>query len=361
LFQHSYNKIMPSMMKDNSPEAKAARKAARKAAKKAAKLAADSTAGKRSRSEEPVDAPLSKKQRKAEKKAKKAAKKAKKAAKEAKKAAAVEATDTDATGMGVPGAAPVVPEKKRRRSLSFDTTSNVLVEEPPKAAGGKVDVDAWRAEHEIEIVGMHESGAGQYAVPDPLFTFSSTPFRSSVLQAIKSAGFEAPTPIQSQSWPIALAGRDIISIARTGSGKTCGFLLPVFEKIHAMTAKRQHTNRDGPLALVLAPTRELAMQIQAEALKFGRPQGIRSVVLYGGAPKRRQIGELERGVVHMIVATPGRLNDLLDMRKTTMNRVACLVLDEADRMLDMGFEPQVSAPVQPAVIALLLLTFLVAL
>eukprot|EP00501_MAST-03F_sp_TOSAG23-6_P002021 GSMAST32.ASY1.ANO1.2106.1 assembled CDS len=164
----------------------------------------------------------------------------------------------------------------------------------------------------------------------------SAPYPNSVKQAFTAAGFEKPTPIQSQSWPIANTGRDIISVARTGSGKTCGFLMPVFMKIQNRLKTRTHP-------LVLAPTRELAMQIQAEALKFGRPQGIRSVVLYGGAPKRRQIGELERGLVHMVVATPGRLNDLLDMRKTSVNLVEALVLDEADRMLDMGFEPQIDA------------------
>jgi hypothetical protein len=153
---------------------------------------------------------------------------------------------------------------------------------------------------------------------------------------IKRAGFHAPTPIQAQAWPVALAGRDLVAIAKTGSGKTCGFLLPGMMHIRAM----RRDARYGPVVLVLAPTRELAMQIKEEADKFGAACGIRNTCVYGGAPKGPQLGALRRGV-EIVIATPGRLNDFLECGQVQLGQVSYLVLDEADRMLDMGFEPQV--------------------
>ncbi|TVU21612.1 hypothetical protein EJB05_31261, partial [Eragrostis curvula] len=157
-----------------------------------------------------------------------------------------------------------------------------------------------------------------------------------MLREFQQAGFSAPTPIQAQSWPIALKGRDIVAVAKTGSGKTLGYLLPGF-----MLLKRlQQNSREGPTVLVLSPTRELATQIQDEAIKFGRSSRISSACLYGGASKGPQLRDLERGA-DVVVATPGRLNDILEMNKVSLRQVAYLVLDEADRMLDMGFEPQI--------------------
>ncbi|GJV86129.1 DEAD-box RNA helicase family protein [Tanacetum coccineum] len=153
---------------------------------------------------------------------------------------------------------------------------------------------------------------------------------------VLEAGFTAPTPIQAQSWPVAIQSRDIVAIAKTGSGKTLGYLLPGF-----LHLKRVHKNRQmGPTVLVLSPTRELATQIQVEAVKFGKSSKILCTCLYGGAPKGPQLRELERGT-DIVVATPGRLNDILEMRKISLSQVTYLVLDEADRMLDMGFEPQI--------------------
>ncbi|GER41320.1 dead box ATP-dependent RNA helicase [Striga asiatica] len=150
------------------------------------------------------------------------------------------------------------------------------------------------------------------------------------------AGFSAPTPIQAQSWPVALQGRDIVAIAKTGSGKTLGYLIPGF-----MHLKEKRNNpRMGPTVLVLSPTRELATQIQDEAVKFGKSSKISCTCLYGGAPKGPQLKDLDRGV-DIVVATPGRLNDILEMRRVSLLQVSYLVLDEADRMLDMGFEPQI--------------------
>ncbi|ONM29671.1 DEAD-box ATP-dependent RNA helicase 14 [Zea mays] len=133
-----------------------------------------------------------------------------------------------------------------------------------------------------------------------------------------------------------MKGRDIVAVAKTGSGKTLGYLLPGF----ILLKRLHHNSREGPTVLVLSPTRELATQIQDEAIKFGRSSRISSTCLYGGAPKGPQLRELERGA-DVVVATPGRLNDILEMNKVSLRQVSYLVLDEADRMLDMGFEPQI--------------------
>lgn len=190
------------------------------------------------------------------------------------------------------------------------------------------DVDAFRRQHEIRVRGSN--------VPKPITTFDEASFPDYVLDQVKSCGFQSPTPIQSQSWPVALTGRDVIGIAQTGSGKTCAYILPAIVHINA----QPYLSRgDGPIVLVLAPTRELAVQIREECSKFGRSSRIKNTCVYGGAPKRQQAMDLERGV-EIVIATPGRLIDFLESQKTNLRRVTYLVLDEADRMLDMGFEPQ---------------------
>ncbi|XP_057540236.1 ATP-dependent RNA helicase-like protein DB10 [Amaranthus tricolor] len=201
-------------------------------------------------------------------------------------------------------------------------------EDGPVDAGSTLSPEAYRRRHEISVSGS--------SVPSPFTTFEATGFPSEILKEAQQAGFSAPTPIQAQSWPIAMQGRDIVAIAKTGSGKTLGYLLPGF-----MHLKRcQNNSRMGPTVLVLSPTRELATQIQDEAVKFGRSSRISCTCLYGGAPKGPQLKELDRGA-DIVVATPGRLNDILESRRVSLNQVSYLVLDEADRMLDMGFEPQI--------------------
>ncbi|CAL4978142.1 unnamed protein product [Urochloa decumbens] len=194
--------------------------------------------------------------------------------------------------------------------------------------GSQMSTEAYRAKHEITIVGDE--------APAPFMTFQATCFPSEILREVLQAGFSAPTPIQAQSWPIALKGRDIVAVAKTGSGKTLGYLLPGF----ILLKRLQHNSREGPTVLVLSPTRELATQIQDEAIKFGKSSRISSTCLYGGAPKGPQLRELDRGA-DIVVATPGRLNDILEMNRVSLRQVSYLVLDEADRMLDMGFEPQI--------------------
>ncbi|MQM03361.1 hypothetical protein Taro_036141 [Colocasia esculenta] len=188
--------------------------------------------------------------------------------------------------------------------------------------------DVYRKEHEVTAMGDN--------VPAPFMTFETTGFPPEILREMHFAGFSSPTPIQAQTWPVALQGRDIVAIARTGSGKTLGYLIPAF--IHLQQCR--NNPQVGPTVLVLAPTRELATQIQNEARKFGRSSRVSCTCLYGGAPKGPQLREIENGA-DIVVATPGRLNDILDMGKINFCQVSFLVLDEADRMLDMGFEPQI--------------------
>lgn len=175
--------------------------------------------------------------------------------------------------------------------------------------------------------------------PDPMMTFSSSAARlimPEIMAEIRKAGFTEPTPIQAQAWPAAMMGRDVIGVAKTGSGKTLAFLMPAFK----MIKERGGGYNSGCSTLVLAPTRELAVQIQVECNKFGRACGINSTCVYGGAPKHAQLADIRRGV-HVVVATPGRLNDFLEGGQIRLSNVNYLVFDEADRMLDMGFEPQI--------------------
>lgn len=175
-------------------------------------------------------------------------------------------------------------EAKRRRTRSMDLASP----------------EEWRNEHSISVVGRFDDGD----IPAPYREFSKTPFAERILQGFQKAGFTAPSAIQAQSWPIALQGRDMINIARTGSGKTLGFLLPCFH-LHLTQQKKPLQGFTPPMLLVLAPTRELSVQIMEEAQKFGRLLGIRSVCCYGGSSKWPQISALERGV-ECVIATPGK-------------------------------------------------------
>ncbi|KDP27709.1 hypothetical protein JCGZ_19832 [Jatropha curcas] len=188
--------------------------------------------------------------------------------------------------------------------------------------------EAYCQEHEVTATGDN--------VPAPFITFEATGFPPEILKDIHAAGFLSPTPIQAQTWPIALQNRDIVAIAKTGSGKTLGYLIPAF----ILLRQCGNNPQNGPTVLVLAPTRELATQIQDEVIKFGRSSRVSCTCLYGGAPKGPQLKELDRGA-DIVVATPGRLNDILEMKKIDFGQVSLLVLDEADRMLDMGFEPQI--------------------
>ena len=159
---------------------------------------------------------------------------------------------------------------------------------------------------------------------------------------IQRCKFKNPTPVQKYAIPISRAGKDLMACAQTGSGKTAAFCFPIIHGIltRGLNGGPRGGRKTFPNALVIAPTRELAIQIHEESRKFAYQTGVRSVVVYGGAPAAQQFREMERGC-DILIATPGRLIDLVDRAKISLSNVAYLALDEADRMLDMGFEPQI--------------------
>ncbi|KAM7386437.1 hypothetical protein PAMA_009179 [Pampus argenteus] len=191
------------------------------------------------------------------------------------------------------------------------------------------DLEEYRRKKEITVRG---SGC-----PKPITNFHQAQFPQYVMDVLMQQNFKEPTAIQAQGFPLALSGRDMVGIAQTGSGKTLSYLLPAIVHINHQPYLERG---DGPICLVLAPTRELAQQVQQVAYDYGKSSRIKSTCVYGGAPKGPQIRDLERGV-EICIATPGRLIDFLEAGKTNLRRCTYLVLDEADRMLDMGFEPQI--------------------
>ncbi|XP_034176568.1 putative ATP-dependent RNA helicase DDX5 isoform X1 [Osmia lignaria lignaria] len=191
------------------------------------------------------------------------------------------------------------------------------------------DIDLFRQENQITLKGEK--------IPNPIQHFEEGNFPDHVMQCIRKQGFSEPTAIQAQGWPIAMSGQNMVGIAQTGSGKTLGYILPALVHI----SSQQPLNRgDGPIALILVPTRELAQQIQDVAHTFSSLSYAKSTCIFGGAPKGKQARDLEQGI-EICIATPGRLIDFLEHGTTNLRRCTYLVLDEADRMLDMGFEPQI--------------------
>jgi ATP-dependent RNA helicase DeaD len=167
-------------------------------------------------------------------------------------------------------------------------------------------------------------------------TFDDLGLRPELLQALSALGYEEPTPIQQEAIPPLVEGRDLLGQAATGTGKTAAFALPVLQRLTAHRQDRQ------PVALVLVPTRELAVQVSEALHRYGKDLGARVLPVYGGAPIVRQLRSLESGV-DVVVATPGRALDLLNRGSLRLNEVATVVLDEADEMLDMGFAEDLEA------------------
>mmetsp|Transcript_32379 Transcript_32379/g.44361 ORF Transcript_32379/g.44361 Transcript_32379/m.44361 type:complete len:625 (+) Transcript_32379:410-2284(+) len=178
--------------------------------------------------------------------------------------------------------------------------------------------------------------SGYNEAPKPIQRFSQAGFDSILLSEINKAGFEFPTPIQAQALPIALSGFDLIGLAKTGSGKTLAYLWPML--IHIL-AQPQMNVGDGPIGLVLVPTRELATQIYSEANKFAKGYGIRPCAIYGGAGKY-EMSKALKTAPELVVATPGRFIEMVRCKATNLRRCTMVVLDEADRMFEMGFEYQ---------------------
>ena len=167
-------------------------------------------------------------------------------------------------------------------------------------------------------------------------SFDELGLRVELLKAIKTKGYTAPTPIQTRVIPAILKGQDVLARAQTGTGKTDAFALPIVELLSRGKTKTKH-----PRALILAPTRELALQVGESIKAYGRRVSIRCTVVYGGVNISPQIDRLKRGI-HILVATPGRLLDLAEHRDLNLSRIEFLVFDEADRMLDLGFSNEIS-------------------
>eukprot|EP00730_Choanoeca_flexa_P018302 TRINITY_DN8890_c0_g2_i2.p1 TRINITY_DN8890_c0_g2~~TRINITY_DN8890_c0_g2_i2.p1 ORF type:complete len:813 (+),score=272.56 TRINITY_DN8890_c0_g2_i2:43-2439(+) len=191
----------------------------------------------------------------------------------------------------------------------------------------------FREDYNISCKGGH--------IPPPLRQWSEADLHPDLLKVIDVIGYTNPTPIQRAGIPIGLNNRDVIGVAQTGSGKTLAFVLPLLNWIISLPKlEREQDIDNGPYAIIMAPTRELALQIEEETNKFAKVVGVRTVAVIGGASREEQSFRLNQGC-EVVIATPGRLIDVLENQYMVLNQCSYVVLDEADRMLDMGFEPEV--------------------
>lgn len=311
-------------------EEKAARKAAKKQAKAEASEAEAKKAAKKLRKKEKkakrkleesaeTEAPKAKKSKKD--KSSKSSKKDK-SSKSKKKSKSKSSDSSSATTTATKAA----PALNASDGSNFRKNFSHLL--PDQTDFSQSEVDAYRTKHEMKV-----TNGGTIK---PIRTFAESGFPQSIKGFFAAKGFTTPTPVQAQCWPLVMSGRDVISIAETGSGKTLGFMLPAI--VHVLDQKqRQH-----PAVLAIAPTRELALQIAEVVDEVGKHAGIASATVYGGASKWDQIKQIKQGV-QILVATVGRLLDLAQNSPNDLSlaHVTMLILDEADRMLDMGFEPEI--------------------
>ncbi|HET8747456.1 MAG TPA: DEAD/DEAH box helicase, partial [Ramlibacter sp.] len=168
--------------------------------------------------------------------------------------------------------------------------------------------------------------------------FSKLNLAEPLARAVAEMGYETMTPIQAQAIPVVLTGKDVMGAAQTGTGKTAGFALPIIHKLLPLASSSTSPARHPVRALIIAPTRELADQIHENVKAYSRHTPLRSAVVFGGVDMKPQTLELKKGV-EILVATPGRLLDHIEAKNAVLNQVEYVVLDEADRMLDIGFLP----------------------
>ena len=213
---------------------------------------------------------------------------------------------------------------------------NFYIEHPEIAAMSLEEAAAFREANNNILVQWFDECDQPLPKPCPKFehAFESYP---EIMAEIQKNKFTTPSPIQAQGWPVLMQGIDLIGIAQTGTGKTLCFLLPAMIHIDKQTTPLEQ--RPGPTVLIIAPTRELALQLEKECQKYSY-KGYRSVCIYGGVDREKQIAKLKAGV-EIVIATPGRLNDLWENKACNLTHISYLVLDEADRMLDQGFEREI--------------------
>lgn len=183
---------------------------------------------------------------------------------------------------------------------------------------------------------QEDNSAAAMAAPLPLF--SELGLHADILRAVTEGGYTTPTPIQAKAIPVALSGKDLMGAAQTGTGKTAGFSLPILQLLLPHSNTSASPARHPVRALILTPTRELADQVSENVSRYGKYTSLRSTVVFGGMDMSPQTAELRRGI-EIVIATPGRLLDHVQQKSVNLSQVQILVLDEADRMLDMGFLP----------------------
>ncbi|XP_016070883.1 PREDICTED: DEAD box protein 53, partial [Miniopterus natalensis] len=226
--------------------------------------------------------------------------------------------------------------EKRKWADLAPVQKNFYVESKATSSMSQVQADIWRKDN-FNITCDDLKDGGKRSIPNPTCQFEDA-FQSypDLMKKLQKAGFQKPTPIQSQAWPIILQGIDLIGVAQTGTGKTLSYLLPGVIHIDSQPTPREQ--RGGPGMLVLTPTRELALQVEQECSKYSY-KCLKSICIYGGGNRKQQIKDIAKGT-DIIIATPGRLNDLQMSNAVNLRSITYLVLDEADKMLDMGFELQ---------------------
>ena len=286
---------MPGVLEDDA--ARAARKAAKKAAKKALKAAAkaEDTAGPEVEHED--EGSVEKKKKKKRKHAENHEVALDSTCDDASPNDAQDHDEDEAAAKAARKAARKAAKKAKRAAAAVETDK---VTDKQGDSGDEVEQEYRKT------LGISVTGGGGGMIPACLRLLADAPFDKAVIKAMSNAGFTEPSTIQAQTWPIAVKGSDVVAVAKTGSGKTLGFLLPAFRLVAGKTAK---PNR--PLVLVLAPTRELAVQIEIECQKFAKIQGISSVCVYGGVPVGPQKTLLGKGP-QVVIATPGRICDLMN-------------------------------------------------